>query len=106
MAGAIIIEGEIDDHPEIAGLRERLLFLQGTSIAPEGHTFNVDEAHNTGVTETYSARTINGQLQPTISIRPGETQRWRIANASANNFFQLSLEGHQFHLIARDGNPM
>jgi len=39
-------------------------------------------------------------------MRPGETQRWRIANASANDFFRLSLQGHQFHLIGRDGNPM
>jgi FtsP/CotA-like multicopper oxidase with cupredoxin domain len=106
MAGALIVEGEIDAHPAIAGLQERLLFLQNPSIAPDGRTYNVDEAHNAGVTESHSARTINGRLRPTLTLRPGETQRWRIANASANTFFRLSLEGHQFHLIARDGNPM
>ena len=106
MAGALIVEGAIDEHPAIAGLQERLLFLQNTSVAPDGRTLDVDEAHDAGLTEQYSVRTVNGQLQPTLTIAPGETQRWRIANAAANTFFRLSLEGHQFHLIARDGNPL
>lgn len=49
---------------------------------------------------------VNGQYQPTISIQPGETQRWSISNASANNFFLLALAGHQLHQIAKDGNPV
>jgi plastocyanin len=49
---------------------------------------------------------VNGLLNPAIPIRPGETQRWRILNASANAFFNLTLDGHQLHRIELDGNPL
>ena len=48
---------------------------------------------------------VNGQVNPEITIRPGETQRWRILNASANSFFNLQLVRHTLHEIATDGNP-
>jgi FtsP/CotA-like multicopper oxidase with cupredoxin domain len=51
-------------------------------------------------------RMVNGQLNPTMTMRPGETQRWRILNASANVFYRLHLDGHQLHQIGKDGNPL
>ena len=51
-------------------------------------------------------RLVNGQLNPTMTMRPGETQRWRILNASANVFYRLHLDGHQLHQIAKDGNTL
>jgi len=48
---------------------------------------------------------VNGQVNPEIPIRPGETQRWRILNASANGFFNLQLVRHTMLMIATDGNP-
>jgi FtsP/CotA-like multicopper oxidase with cupredoxin domain len=41
-----------------------------------------------------------------MTIRPGETQRWRILNASANVTYLLQLDGHQLHPIAKDGNTL
>jgi FtsP/CotA-like multicopper oxidase with cupredoxin domain len=49
---------------------------------------------------------VNGQVNPVISIQPGETQRWRLANISANQFFNLKLVGHPFHVVALDGSPL
>jgi FtsP/CotA-like multicopper oxidase with cupredoxin domain len=49
---------------------------------------------------------VNGQTKPAIDIAPGETQRWRIVNASVFTFMNLSLEGHVLHQIAADGNPL
>jgi suppressor of ftsI len=51
-------------------------------------------------------RTINGQLNPTIRIRPGEVQLWRLANVSANIYYKVRLQGAQFHVIATDGVPV
>lgn len=51
-------------------------------------------------------RLINGQLQPTMSMQPGETQLWRIANIGADQFYDLQLAGHTFHVIGEDGNPV
>ena len=89
LAGPIIIEGAVDELPGIAGLPERLLCLQGPFFGSEGLQYLV-----------------NGQVNPTIALGPGETQRWRLLNASANAFFNLQLDGIKLHRIAIDGNPL
>jgi len=89
MAGAIIIEGEFDELPGIKDVPERLLCLQGPFFVQTGLVYLV-----------------NGQINPTIAIRPGETQRWRILNASANAFFNLQVDGLELHRIALDGIPL
>lgn len=90
LAGAIVIEGGLDDLPGISGLPERLMLLQGPFTG-------VDRA---------SQNLVNGQENPVVAIRPGETQRWRIANISANQFYNLQLAGHSLHRVANDGNPL
>jgi FtsP/CotA-like multicopper oxidase with cupredoxin domain len=88
MAGAIIIDGQVDLLPGIEGLRERLLVLQGPFFGDDGVEYLV-----------------NGQRNPVISMRPGERQWWRILNANANCYYLLTLSGHSFDLIGIDGNP-
>jgi len=90
LAGAIIVEGGLDEVDGIKGLKERLFVLQGPFT---------DENRNL----TY---TVNGQVNPTVAIRPGETQRWRLLNASSNAFFNLKLSGHTWNVIALDGSPL
>lgn len=90
LAGAIIIEGALDDLPELANLKERLLLLQGPMAGSDREGQHL----------------VNGQQLPVITIQPGELQRWRIANISANQFYDLQLVGHQLHRIATDGNPL
>ncbi|MFI8260709.1 multicopper oxidase family protein [Streptomyces sp. NPDC085665] len=51
-------------------------------------------------------RTVNGQQNPVIAIRPGETQLWRLANIGANIYYKLHLAGSRFHVIAQDGHPV
>ena len=41
-----------------------------------------------------------------MTIKPGETQRWRVQNLSASSTFRLHLDGHQLHQIAKDGNTL
>jgi len=51
-----------------------------------------------------TTRTLNGQVNPTIKIRPGETQFWRIGNVGADIYYRLKLDGHTFYELARGGN--
>ncbi|MFJ7902121.1 multicopper oxidase family protein [Streptomyces sp. NPDC096198] len=51
-------------------------------------------------------RTVNGQQNPVIIMRPGETQLWRLANIGANIYYRLHLQGTRFHVIAQDGIPV
>jgi FtsP/CotA-like multicopper oxidase with cupredoxin domain len=50
--------------------------------------------------------TLNGQLAPTIDIRPGEAQLWRIANIGADLFLELDLGGVRAFTVATDGHPL
>jgi len=47
--------------------------------------------------------TVNGDVNPVLSMRPGEVQRWRIVNAGTSKFYRLGLEGHPLHIIGTDG---
>ena len=99
MMGAMVVEGALDRLPGIAGLRERLLVIQATQLTPQGTVVPGDQQD-----PSQYIRTINGQLNPTIRIQPGETQRWRIGNTSADSFLNISLDGYQLYQIASDGN--
>jgi suppressor of ftsI len=101
MAGAIVIEGDVDRVPGIAGLAERLLVLQATEFDGNGGVLPTGKQTN----DTW-LRLVNGALNPTIRMRPGETQRWRILNASSGAFYHLALAGHRFSQIAKDGNTL
>jgi suppressor of ftsI len=50
--------------------------------------------------------TVNGSVRPEIEIAPGERQFWRIANASADRYVELELEGQSFEIVAMDGEPI
>jgi FtsP/CotA-like multicopper oxidase with cupredoxin domain len=52
-----------------------------------------------------TVRLVNGQLQPVLTMQPGETQLWRLVNAGADIFYQLHLDGSRFTIIAQDGRP-
>ena len=114
LAGPIIIEGDIDQLPEIAGVPERVLVLQATQLYPDGGSVhsvqsitNVPGPPTNGpVQEKSYLRLVNGQLNPTMTIRPGETQRWRILNATTNVTYLLQLDGHQLHQVAKDGHTL
>ena len=46
---------------------------------------------------------VNGQHQPVLSIDPGQSQRWRILNATNARYLRLALTGHTMTLIGTDG---
>ena len=51
-------------------------------------------------------RTVNGQVNPTIAMRPGEVQLWRIANVGADIWYRIALDRHALYQVAQDGNPL
>ena len=46
---------------------------------------------------------VNGEVSPTLTIRSGEVQRWRVINAAAARVYRLSLSGHTFLHVGDDG---
>lgn len=50
--------------------------------------------------------TVNGEVNPIINMKSGETQLWRLANIGPENELLIGLPGNTFHVIAEDGSPV
>jgi FtsP/CotA-like multicopper oxidase with cupredoxin domain len=90
MAGAMIIEGEFDDQLEalMPGLRktEKVIVIQqlgdNITVEPGPPIFTCAGGDPLPLA--------NGQLQPTITMQPGEIQRWRLVNATMQQVAHLT----------------
>jgi FtsP/CotA-like multicopper oxidase with cupredoxin domain len=49
---------------------------------------------------------VNGKLAPTLRVRPGLRQRWRMINAAKSRFEQLELPGTAFLRIGGEGGAI
>jgi len=52
------------------------------------------------------ALTINGKTQPSIAIRPGEQQFWRMVNAGADTYLDIAVDNALLQIVALDGVPL
>ena len=103
MVGAIIVEGDFADVPEIAQARERVMLLSEIVF----DAFYMVEDFGTLFPETATRfLAINGQRRPTIDMRPGEVQRWRLVGSQYQDNMLLELDQHRLNLIACDGIPL
>lgn len=100
LSGTLIIEGFQDEVPATKPLKERLFALKEFTPDRHGELNRVPKPYNLAI------KTINGQLMPRIDIQPGESQLWRLSDQTANTYFRLTLEGHTFTIVGRDGQPL
>ncbi len=101
MAGAIVEEGGLDRLPALRRVPQRWIVLDNTEVR-HGRILGVDES-----TEAGDRIYVNGVLNPTAKIRPGQLQRWRIFNASADRVIVLRMAGGRpFQLLAEDGHTL
>jgi FtsP/CotA-like multicopper oxidase with cupredoxin domain len=98
LSGTLLIDGFSRDITGLAGTAQKLLVLKDYT-APNCQGAVLKTALHCRV------MSINGQASWAGTMRPGETQLWRIANEGANLITHLSLPGLQFRIIGRDGTP-
>jgi suppressor of ftsI len=53
-----------------------------------------------------TTRTVNGQVDPVLTVRTNETQMLRLGNIGADIWYRLRLSGTQFSVKAEDANPV
>ncbi|HZK78372.1 MAG TPA: multicopper oxidase family protein [Gemmatimonadaceae bacterium] len=104
--GALIVRA--DDDPLPASLTDRVIILSDNRFRPDGSIDTPDEASQAGLIDEENGREgntffLSGHVMPTIGIRSGEVQRWRIINASAARVYRLSLGGASFTQVGSDG---
>jgi FtsP/CotA-like multicopper oxidase with cupredoxin domain len=91
LSGAIIIEGITRRYPMLRDMKERVMLLKHI---PHPRA------------DWEELVTLNGQVAPTIAIRPGESQFWRLGNIGADLFLRLHLDGAPMYVIATDGHAL
>lgn len=96
LSGTWIVEGLADQLPPVRGLAERLLVFKEDRLETSNEPFVNQVLHR-------YIRSISGNLSTGFTMRPGETQLWRIANEGADQPVRLVLQDHTFRIIARDG---
>jgi FtsP/CotA-like multicopper oxidase with cupredoxin domain/peroxiredoxin len=112
MAGALIVEGGLDEVAEIKAATEHILLFQQIPFS------DTQNGTVVGTVESISAitgwpggrqTTINGLLQPVIEMAPSEVQRWRLIHAGIGERMDLALRTVDdkplpfFNEIANDG---
>jgi suppressor of ftsI len=130
MSGAIVVEGLQQHLPILQAMRERIIVLRDVPIGPNAVDEDMPMTGMAGMNGTSPAKrasaaprkatnaanpcraesalqpTLNRQLHAHIGIRPGERQLFRVVNASASRYFDLSVDGSTLGLVARDGVPL
>ena len=121
MTGAIVVQGVASIAPETSGLPERVVILRNLLEAPSFTSLaRVRAAHalarraradatDSGICgqpfdiggeyTTVDGRDAGGP----ILMQAGQKQLWRVINASAVGYYDISVDGEQLQLVARDG---
>jgi suppressor of ftsI len=121
MSGAIVVDGLAHHLPGLASMKQRLIIVRdtgiGANIVPAGqdgmdgmngmadggvakpHFINNDPCGpEIGLTVS-----LNGAVQPIITIPPGQQQFFRVINATGHKTLKLAVDGESLELVAIDG---
>lgn len=104
MTGVIIVEGDVDEVPEIKAAADVVVCVNELKLQ-DGRV----PAFTSGnwMTDVPSTFTVNGTVNPTLTLRQGEVQRWRLVAATAFTALPLRITGGgadlTMHQIAQDG---
>lgn len=103
MYGSLVVE---DDHDPVVDT-DRVLMIDDMKLTKD------DEFKQHGwflprFVERHDGREgdtllISGKEQPVIDMNAGQTERWRIINASSARYFVMHLGGRLFQIIGTDG---
>jgi suppressor of ftsI len=123
LSGAIVVEGGLDNL--LAKVPQRLMMIQSTELcghdrmsvafptsapAPSSGSepcdFPDQVIPDALTNERFTPLLVNGAIDPTVKIRPGQIQRWRIFNANNNRIVNLNLAGQNVEVLAEDGNTL
>lgn len=114
MSGAIVIEGLEKYFPKITGLKEQILVLRDFDLtrAPKDaekirKAVDIsDRSCGRATGAPMRVFTVNRVIRPKIPIAPGESQLWRIVNASPDLYADLEIDAAFMQVVAVDGMPL
>jgi FtsP/CotA-like multicopper oxidase with cupredoxin domain len=102
LAGAIVVDDEIDALPELRAATERILILSDPAIGRSSKVLRTSGMERMLGREG-DAVLVNGVRLPSVATKAGTLEHWRLINASPSRYYRLSLDAHPFHVIGTDG---
>jgi FtsP/CotA-like multicopper oxidase with cupredoxin domain len=97
--GAFIVRGA--DEPVVD--REQTLIFDDVDADKQGRLARFGGFRERHDGREGDIRLINGKAEPQLTIAAGQTERWRIINASSARYIRFSLGGATFRIIGTDG---
>jgi FtsP/CotA-like multicopper oxidase with cupredoxin domain len=99
--GPIVVTDPAD--PKAFG-DDLVLLLSDMSLTEEGEMLPADNGGGFGdlFGREGSVLLVNGKVLPTLKVREGKQQRWRIINASRARYYNLRLKNHRFIRLGGD----
>jgi FtsP/CotA-like multicopper oxidase with cupredoxin domain len=99
--GAIVVEDPND--PQEFG-DELVLVVSDASLTDTGEFVPADSGGSFGdlFGREGAVVLVNGKVRPTLKVRTGKQQRWRIINASRARYFSVGLREHRFIRLGGD----
>ncbi|MBM3664389.1 MAG: multicopper oxidase family protein [Actinobacteria bacterium] len=102
MSGLIEVEGLKSMLPRpLRGISEHYIGLKDFQ-ATAGNTIPTDDIDSDAPT----TRTVNGLVNPVMTMRAGETQLWHVGNIGADIWYHLQASGLRLTVLAVDANPV
>jgi FtsP/CotA-like multicopper oxidase with cupredoxin domain len=117
MSGAIVVEGIETQAPGLLGRVQRVLVVRDVADSLDrnelaDHPELAPPEVEDGATNAPCRRsvgthiTVNGAIDPTIPFGPHDLQLFRLLNATASRFLDISLGAAELKLVALDGVPL
>lgn len=100
MTGPIVVEGPIDQIPELQAAEEHIVALKDIAFQGDRPAPHTTDEWGEGKEGDYIL--VNGRLQPTLRVQR-RLVRLRFINMSNARHYRLRLEKVPFYLIATDG---
>lgn len=104
LSGPIVVEGGVEALPQYRGCRDRLLVFKYFLLDPDAATPTLESVASAQASSAIAS--VNGVVNPTMVVRPGETQIWRMGVMGNDGFLRVALDDHRFTVLARDGHPV
>lgn len=105
-SGAFIVEPANYQKPD----KEYTLVLDEWQRSGNGFNMAMQDMNmSSGMSMNYNLFTINGLSYPdtkSLDVKQGDKVRIRLVNAGTSASHPMHLHGHQFRIVATDGNPV
>lgn len=105
ISGVIIIDGLQKHYPAIMSLPSQTIILRNIR-SKAGPAEEESHLSNSCRPESGFINTVNGELDPSFSLRTGAQSLFRVVNAAAGRFYDVFIGGSRLRLLALDGVPI